>query len=1027
MEDEMDEIWALYADDGQQALDAMETALDALAGCDKSAEESHISALFRAVHTFKGNSRVLGLAVVESRAHLAEDLIGLVRDQGVPLDEEIRDILLLAADVLRGMLEETAQTRADVSPDGSENLMDRLRDKIARCCGAEPAPPAAAPTPSVAVAPEPAPVVEAAPVPTPAPEPAPAEGVFVPDSFDELPAEPEPDDYGLVANPAPPPEPAPAADLPSRSRLVDDPVYRKIFLGMVEETTEKLRAQIAASDDAGMAAFRNALDGLAHASGQIGLPVWAAMLSGYLADPAPGKEKLAQLMLDIDDRMQADFLAPVAVLDSDDDYLGGLRVPLAELAKLGLDFADTPDHRAKREELAQQIIAATQPLGFVRVIEAAQALTRVTNQAAYREGELALYEELAAVEAVLPEEARKEGASPRALLLNWCADHIFDTLAETSSLLERLQKESDRDPMFARFSQMMRRIHRACQHYRIDMAAQLSMSLLDLFARQQTVGGAPDAILNHIAQGFISTIELVFDRLSESDEVTEYDALQRLFAEASSVAFVSEGVISASAIERKLGLPREFHRVMSPESVRAAADALDKGMRFHILRADINDDERIAEAFLDWLGQHGNRPITNVTVFRGNETLFDFLLASPLTEGSVVEALAVLDPGGRKLLLLQTLTPANSDTVLAEEEPGSAIPQAAAVSVEMLEQIGEIATGQAMIHHMLGELAEADIVGQLDSLLRGLGIAAGPRGEVRAALTEYSDRLRDIVQLETQLLAQMAHLQEETVTLRTRPADSVLRPVATLAQTLSRHRGRDLSVTTLGGELALDVTLLETLRGVLRTLATARVEAADGPKSMCLTFRRDEESVQVTLEDDGASPISETALAPVLATVQRQHGRLRQVQVPGGRQRIHVSLPMTMVVLDGMVVGVDGVRYVLPVDAISTIVQSDPSARIRVAAGGGQQLLRLSKNEIVPIRSMLNRDAANDVYVILSSNGARVALPVDEVVGQQLVLLRPLRGVLKRLRNLNGIALLAGGEVGMVLSTSALCGAEAAA
>ena len=49
------------------------------------------------------------------------------------------------------------------------------------------------------------------------------------------------------------------------------------------------------------------------------------------------------------------------------------------------------------------------------------------------------------------------------------------------------------------------------------------------------------------------------------------------------------------------------------------------------------------------------------------------------------------------------------------------------------------------------------------------------------------------------------------------------------------------------------------------------------------------------------------------------------------------------------------------------------------------------------------------------------------MVGQQLVLLRPLRGVLKRLRNLNGIALLAGGEVGMVLSTSALCGAEAAA
>ena len=50
----------------------------------------------------------------------------------------------------------------------------------------------------------------------------------------------------------------------------------------------------------------------------------------------------------------------------------------------------------------------------------------------------------------------------------------------------------------------------------------------------------------------------------------------------------------------------------------------------------------------------------------------------------------------------------------------------------------------------------------------------------------------------------------------------------------------------------------------------------------------------------------------------------------------------------------------------------------------------------------------------------RLALPVDDLLGQQLVLLRPLRGVLRQMRNLNGIALLAGGEVGMVLSTNSL-------
>jgi two-component system chemotaxis sensor kinase CheA len=50
-----------------------------------------------------------------------------------------------------------------------------------------------------------------------------------------------------------------------------------------------------------------------------------------------------------------------------------------------------------------------------------------------------------------------------------------------------------------------------------------------------------------------------------------------------------------------------------------------------------------------------------------------------------------------------------------------------------------------------------------------------------------------------------------------------------------------------------------------------------------------------------------------------------------------------------------------------------------------------------------------------------VAIPVDDLVGQQLVLLRPLRGLMGRLRNISGMALLSGGDVGIVLSPRALC------
>ena len=239
MTDEMDEIWALYADDGAQALDAMETALAGLDG--DAGDIGHVSALFRAVHTFKGNSRVLGLSTVESRAHLAEDLIGLVRDAGVPWDAEIRALMLETADALRSMLEQTATTQADVAPAPTESLMARLRDKIGRC---QPA------GPDEAAIPEPDPPQAAAPLPEPAP---------------------------ALPDPAPPAaQPAPdAPDMPRPLRLADDPTYRRIFDEMVAETITRLEA---ACDRGEPGAARRLADDLGHAATRLGLDDWAELL-----------------------------------------------------------------------------------------------------------------------------------------------------------------------------------------------------------------------------------------------------------------------------------------------------------------------------------------------------------------------------------------------------------------------------------------------------------------------------------------------------------------------------------------------------------------------------------------------------------------------------------------------------------------------------------------------------------------------------------------------------------------------------
>lgn len=1020
MSDEMDEIWALFADDGSQAMDAMETALLALDGAPEAEQSSHVGALFRAVHTFKGNSRVLGLGVVESRAHLAEDLIGLIRDQGVPLDAEIHALLLETGDRLRSMLEATAATHADVDPAETEDLMERLRDKIARC------------TPASGQDED---TIEDW-------ETAPAEVQAMP----EPDARPEPD-------PVPEPEPAPVAEPQSAhpaskpgapTRLADDPTYRAIFDSMVTDTLSRLRKHV----DAGTPApSRRVIGDLDHAAKQLGLDEWSARLCAYPADPS--MDDVLTIISTIEGLNGSATVAaapqPAAPSANVDGFFAQMAAPLSTVARLGLNFStgEDPDP-AVLAEVTGKIVSIADAAGYVRVSAAAADLTSAVTPVLYRRTELRLYEELASVEAVLGEDTSDAELSPAALLASWSADHVFDTLDELEAVLDRMRQGGDLDVGQEALERLVRLIHHACRHYGLETASQLAMSLLDLFGRGHARGQAPDAILMRISRGFVDTLELVFDAL-RAGEAPDTQRLEQLFAEASEAGFTGAGVMTATAIERKLGLPSEFHRVLSPESTRTAAEAMAAGHSFHILRADVNSDNDLAEALFGFIGSGKIKAITNVTVFRGQDTLFDFLISTSLDESDLSESLARLDPGGKRLVLTRNLTPVD-DTAPEEAESSAAdrtgdITVGTDLSAGVLERIGEIAAGQAMVHGIIAELAENDLSESVDAVMRLHGQDMRQASLALRGLAEgVMGRLRELAQLESQLLGQMAELQQTTAELRARPVESVLRPLAAMVATHSRRYGREAKMTTAGADMPLDIALLETLKSVLRPFLMARISQEDAaPKRLHLTVRRSDDQLSVSLEDDGGEAPQGPEMETVHTELSRAGGEWRTVKLPGGGRRFHISVPMNLVVLEGMVVGAGGTRYVLPVEAIRTILQPDPATLFNVAAQGGQQWLRLSKDEVIAIRDLpsgsakTKRAAANgqtaaagdhasQVHVVLGRAGHSVAIPVDDLVGQQLVLLRPLRGLMSKVRNVTGVALLSGGEVGMVLSPSALCG-----
>ena len=91
---------------------------------------------------------------------------------------------------------------------------------------------------------------------------------------------------------------------------------------------------------------------------------------------------------------------------------------------------------------------------------------------------------------------------------------------------------------------------------------------------------------------------------------------------------------------------------------------------------------------------------------------------------------------------------------------------------------------------------------------------------------------------------------------------------------------------------------------------------------------------------------------------------------------------------------------------------------VHSSADGRQTLLKF-EGELVPLKALAgdaNVQVDHHLIVVVDSERGRIALPIDELIGRQQVLVRPLQGQLADAQAVSGCALLGEGQVGMVLS-----------
>jgi two-component system chemotaxis sensor kinase CheA len=133
-----------------------------------------------------------------------------------------------------------------------------------------------------------------------------------------------------------------------------------------------------------------------------------------------------------------------------------------------------------------------------------------------------------------------------------------------------------------------------------------------------------------------------------------------------------------------------------------------------------------------------------------------------------------------------------------------------------------------------------------------------------------------------------------------------------------------------------------------------------------------------------------------------------------------VRLPLTMAITDGMLVKVGNQRYILPTVNIEMSFRPNAKA-LSTVAGRGE--IVIFKGKLMPIfrlhRLFDIKDAVEDptkgLLIIIGNSDQRCALLVDELVGQQQVVVKSLGDGIDRVQGISGGAILGDGRVGLIL------------
>jgi two-component system chemotaxis sensor kinase CheA len=360
-----------------------------------------------------------------------------------------------------------------------------------------------------------------------------------------------------------------------------------------------------------------------------------------------------------------------------------------------------------------------------------------------------------------------------------------------------------------------------------------------------------------------------------------------------------------------------------------------------------------------------------------------------------------------------------------------------------------------------------NLVGELVTVQARLSQAASERADAElSAIAEEVERLT-------------GELRDNALSIRMLPIGSTFSKFKRLVRDLSGELGKEIEMTTDGAETELDKTVIERLNDPLVhlirncidhgvELPEARV-AAGKPRfgTVHLAAVHSGDSVLITIKDDGAgldkeairakavekgviaasAELSEKELfalifAPGFSTAKKVssvsgrgvgmdvvkraidglRGTIEIASVQGEGTRIMVRIPLTLAIIESLLVKIGKDFFMLPLSLVDECVEL---TREDVARAHGRNLAKVRERLVpyIPLREHFRIPGEVpeiEQIVITEVNGVRVGFVVDQVIGEHQTVIKSLGRAYKNAEGISGATILGDGSVALILDVPQL-------